>query len=69
MPLPSPNKKQEKSDYISNCMENVTMRSEFPKETQRHAVCQSKWKKSKTYTKGQITWSDNEVDSESYLIY
>jgi hypothetical protein len=69
MPLPSPNKKQEKSDYISSCMSNDTMKSEFPKQSQRYAVCQSKWEKSKAYSKGQVIWSDNEVDGEDYVIY
>jgi hypothetical protein len=69
MPLPSPKGKQDKNSYISSCMGNNTMKSEFPKQTQRYAVCQSKWKKSKEYAKGQITWDDNEVDSENYLIY
>jgi len=50
-------------------MGNNTMKSEFPKQAQRYAVCQSKWKRSKEYTKGEIIWSDNEVDGQNYLIY
>ncbi len=69
MPLPSPNKKQEKSDYISNCMGNNTMKSEFPKQSQRYAVCQSKWDKTKAYVKDDLVWDDNEVDGEDYVIY
>ena len=69
MPLTSPNKNQEKNNYISGCMGNKTMKGEFPRQSQRHAICQSKWKKSKTYSKGEIIWNDEELDGANYIIY
>lgn len=47
MPLPTPNKGEKQSDFISRCMGNDSMNSEFPDNKQRAAVCYSQWKKSK----------------------
>lgn len=68
MPLPSPKKEQNKDSFVSSCMGNDTMRSEFPKESQRYAVCQSKYRQSKR-SKGSVRWDDEEVDSVDYIIY
>ena len=38
MPLPTPNG-EPKEEFISSCMINETMKSEFPDEKQRYAVC------------------------------
>jgi hypothetical protein len=69
MPLPSPKGKQDKDSYISSCMGNDTMKGEFPKQSQRYTVCQSKWEKSKKHTKGKVIWDDNEVDDSEYILY
>ena len=68
MPLPTPSKKQDKEDFMSGCMGNDTMKSEFPKQTQRYAVCQSKYERSKK-SKGSAKWDDEEVDGASYILY
>jgi len=43
MPLPTPSKGESKKDFLSRCMSNDTMKSEYPKTKQRYAVCNSKW--------------------------
>lgn len=43
MPMPKPNSGEGHDEWISRCMANPVMRDEFPKQEQRHAVCQSIW--------------------------
>jgi len=45
MPIPKPNSEEEKKDFISRCMGNETMKSEYKDNKQRLAVCYSQWKK------------------------
>lgn len=45
MPIPKPRKGEEKSKFISRCMGNEVMRSDFPSQAQRAAVCHSQWRK------------------------
>lgn len=45
MPLPIPNKEETKSKFISRCVSDSVMDTEFPNITQRIAVCQSQWTK------------------------
>ena len=47
MPLPSPKGKQDKGNFINNCMGSDSMKKEFPDQKQRAAVCYSKWRKAK----------------------
>lgn len=43
MPIPTPNKEEKKSSFISRCMVDNVMTNEFPNVAQRVAVCQSQW--------------------------
>ena len=43
MPLPTPNG-EPKDEFISSCMDNETMKEEFPDTGQRLAVCNSQYK-------------------------
>jgi len=55
MPLPSPKKNQSSDKFISSCMSSL--KSEFPNEKQRLAVCYSQLeKRSKASTDPQ--WED-----------
>jgi hypothetical protein len=45
MPLPTPNKGEDKDKFISRCMSNGVMKKEFPEQEQRVAVCHSQWRK------------------------
>jgi hypothetical protein len=47
LPLPKPKKNESKKDFLSRCMGNDVMASEYPDEKQRYAVCNSIWKKEK----------------------
>lgn len=39
MPIPQPTGSETENDFISRCMANETMVSDFPDENQRYAVC------------------------------
>jgi hypothetical protein len=41
MPIPKPEKNEDKSKFIQRCMSNDTMRKEYPDNSQRMAVCVS----------------------------
>lgn len=43
MPLPKPNSGESHDNFISRCMSNPTMESEYPDSDQRYAVCESQW--------------------------
>lgn len=42
MPLPDKNKEEDKDKFISRCMSNPKMQSEYPDQKQRVAVCMSR---------------------------
>lgn len=42
--LPKPSKDQSEKEFISSCMSNDTMKSEFPDRDQRVAVCYKQWR-------------------------
>ena len=45
MPLPKPRKSESESDFIARCMSSTVMKTDFPKTTQRLAVCHSQFRK------------------------
>lgn len=47
MPLPIPNKKESKSDFISRCVSALSDKAEFSDSEQRVAVCYAQYDKSK----------------------
>ena len=47
MPLPSPQNKQSRKDFVTQCMASDVMAKEFPESKQRYAVCLSQWENSK----------------------
>lgn len=48
MPLPTPKKDESKDDFVNRCMGNDTMKSDFPDNDQRLAVCFKQWKEKKS---------------------
>jgi len=44
MPIPEPNPKENKQNFLSRCMSNETMKKEYPDSQQRVAVCLSQTK-------------------------
>ena len=47
MPIPTPNANEDQSTFISRCMGDDTMNSEYPDQKQRAAVCHTSWRDSK----------------------
>lgn len=47
MPIPRPRKKEKQKDFISRCMDNEVMKTDYPKQKQRAGVCYTSWKTSK----------------------
>jgi HK97 family phage prohead protease len=43
MPIPKPNKDEEKDKFMERCMSNNTMNNEYPDEKQRYAICLTQW--------------------------
>ena len=66
MPIPSPNNKQSREDFVCSCMSNDVMNEEFPEERRRAAVCYSKYRHSKG---GEIRWEtfQEEIENDSYI--
>lgn len=48
MPLPSRKIKEKKKDFLSRCMSDDKVISEFPDSKQRYAVCQTQLSKGET---------------------
>lgn len=45
MPIPQPEESEDKSEFVSRCMSDETMRTEYPDVNQRYAVCQNQWER------------------------
>lgn len=50
MPLPEPQREEQKQRFMRRCMGDETMREEFPDDGQRRAVCERQWEKEKGMT-------------------
>jgi uncharacterized protein len=64
MPLPMPKKGEAQDTFIERCMGNPTMKSEFPDNKQRLAVCHAQWKKRSTAFAGADRLMDRRYLSE-----
>ena len=59
MPIPSKDSGEDKDKFISRCMSDDVMKSEFPQDKQRVAVCMSQYKKrKKTKSDASVDWGD-----------
>ena len=61
MPLPTPNDKEKKSDFIARCMGNPTINKDFKDQKQKAAVCYSQYEKAKKKAKASIEFGDDEI--------
>jgi len=43
MPIPKPNENEGQDEFMSRCMSDKIMLSEFPEQEQRAAVCYRQW--------------------------
>lgn len=57
MPLPNRKKGEKKSDFVSRCMGNSKVNSEFPDQKQRAAVCNSR------ASRGQPDFTEAELEA------
>ena len=53
MRLPKPNPTESNTDFLDRCMSHETMRSEYPNEDQRYAVCNNLLKDKKQVKKNE----------------
>lgn len=44
MPLPKPNQSENQTEFMNRCMSDETMKSEYPNDQQRLAVCYIQWR-------------------------
>ena len=44
MPLPTPQPKENKQDFLNRCLADETMLKEYPQGVQRYAVCLTQFK-------------------------
>lgn len=61
MPIPKPKKNEPKDKFISRCMANDVMNSEYPDSKQRAAVCNTSWKEKKFNAEGETMDLEVEV--------
>jgi hypothetical protein len=54
MPIPKPNKDEDKQKFISRCMSDDIMKKDYPENQQRIAVCLGQTKKSKSSLINQV---------------
>jgi hydroxymethylpyrimidine pyrophosphatase-like HAD family hydrolase len=45
--MPNPRQNEQKEEYLQRCMADSESQNSFPDESQRYAVCESKWEESK----------------------
>jgi hypothetical protein len=69
MPLPKPHNKEEKDKFISRCMSDEGMKSEFKNDKQRVAICLSIFKREEKAkeSEGKIQWDD--IKSDEFTLY
>lgn len=48
MPIPKPKKGEKKTEFVSRCISVLSDKDEFDNNSQRAAVCNSIWEKSKS---------------------
>ena len=68
MPLPSPNKGQDKDSFISDCMSDEKMKEEFPNNRRRLAVCRSQQERKAAQGAIDMKWVDWDYEENYYYI-
>lgn len=69
MPIPSPKGKEKQDDFVSRCMGDKVMNSDYKDQKQRAAVCYSQWRKAKKKKKAKGSseeplWDEQIIASE-----
>ena len=65
MPLPIPNNKEKKSDFVSRCISEVAKNPKFKDNKQRIAICYTQFDEAKKSKASVI----GEIDGEEFLIF
>ncbi len=62
MPLPTPQNKEKKSDFVNRCMADLSKKGEFKDDKQRAAVCYDAFKKAELKASVEATdiWREND---------
>lgn len=60
MPIPSPSKSESRNEFISRCMGDSVMNSEYKDQKQRAAICYSKWEEKSKKAASIVTTSNDE---------
>ena len=61
MPLPKPEKNEDKNSFIKRCLGNKNIKNDFPKQKQALAVCYSLWERRNKSEKMKKTISKSEA--------
>jgi hypothetical protein len=70
MPLPKPRSGEKQNDFVSRCMDNDTMKSEYPDQAQRTAVCYSQWRRrmqNQKYLTNKVTTNNYSPRYEQHM--
>jgi hypothetical protein len=65
MPLPTPNNKEKKSDFVSRCVSEVAKDPKFKDNKQRVAICYTQFDEAKKSKASVI----GEIDGEEFLVF
>lgn len=71
MPLPKPTNEQTRDEFLSSCMGDEVMTSEYPDKEQRYAVCVAQWdknKKEKMYKYGKPCSEIKDLDLKNRMV-
>lgn len=65
MPIPTPNKGEEKKKFIARCCGNSVMNKEYTDVKQRVAICYSQWKKA--HPESKASESNYYIDEKNQI--
>lgn len=61
MPLPTPNDREKKSDFVSRCMSSETIKKDFKDNDQKLAVCYRQFEEAKDKSKASVEFGGEEI--------
>ena len=68
MPLPTPNTGEQRDDFMSRCMANEVMNSEYEDEQQRYAVCNAQWEGKKMNIYKSLNYEIKDLDGPQGIV-
>lgn len=61
MPLPTPNNRESRGDFVSRCIQTLSDKGEMKDNQQRIAVCYTQWKEAKASADAVVGSNEQEV--------